>query len=638
MSNHINPKNSKKILPVFALFFSIAIYAWDIPSLEKTKDPSEHVKNASCLSYPMENEFQKRAKIILEGLSGGSLEKWRTGYFSKGDPGKYLPGHAMAKLILNPDDPEPAKYMNDERSYKEHYHFAAVNWARFIPIFRDLLTDDTFEKFSNEAAKYNSYIKMGGTENHKVMWWTSANVLPYYTNAKRFGGTDLEEALKISKETLKKYVKGLFDAGQGEWDSSTYLTFDVNGMLNIYDFSKDEECRLLAKAALDWYLTTYALKYRDGIFCAPNQRGFSNSPYESLMDQTGFLWWGGNKVLENKDCRDFRYSVHAITSSYRPNKIITNLALKKIKALPLEQINSKPNYWHGLSIPPIPSLYREVMYLSENYSIGSLLNGYGGQITKFQIVFSSSKGGISFEGGSPRRSDHTGKKIDFGYRDGIGRYDQLIQAGAVSILISKIPDDEEYPYVFFTIPQDYLPSRFGEWFVFDIEKALLALYPLGAEGEIAFSELTEKQKQENSKEEAKGKPPKHNPIKFIKISAKNSGFIVQTAEKTRFKSLDDFVGALKKTKIDQNQIANGKILYADIEGRNIEMIFNPSPIGDNHADYRAELSIDGKKVVYDENKKIYSGPVITQEGGILKVSDGEDSFTIDFSGEMPIYK
>ncbi len=621
--------------PLF-FFFSITLFAWELPSPEKAKDPSAEIKNASSLSYPYEAEFKERSKIVIEGLADGSLEKWRKGYFSGGDPGKYLPGHAMAKLLLNPDDPEPAKYMNDERSYKEHYHFAAVNWARFFPIFRDVLTPVTSAKFADEAAKYNSYIQMGGTENHKVMWWTSANVLPYYVVGKRFGGKDIEESLQISKENLKKYVKGLYEAGQGEWDSSTYLIFDVNGMLNIYDFSKDEECRLIAKAALDWYCTTYALKYRDGIFCGPNQRGFSDAPFKSLMDQTGYLWWGGSKKLSPQDAKDFRYTLHAITSSYRPNKIISNIAMKKIEGLPVEQKNSKANYWHGQSIPWEAGTYHETLYIANNYSMGSLWDGHGSQITRFQIVASTPSGAVSFTGGSPRKSDHTGKKIDFGYSDGIGRYDQSIQVGPVYISMSYIPEDEKYAYSFFSIPSGYEPKKCGDWFIFEVHNTFVAVQPLGSEAEIGETDLSEKEKQINDENILKNKDPQFKTSKIIKIPGRKIGFIVQTAGKPKYKNLEAFSKTLEKT-VDLANFANRIVVFKDIDGRTIEMKFNPDMNGDKHGDKIAECTVNGARL-HPSRWEIYGGPIIEQKNSVLKVSDCKESFSIDFSGNLPVYK
>lgn len=173
-----------KILPVCLLLFlsPLGFAEWELPSPDKVQHPGAEASPVSSpLSYPDETGFQDRAKVIIEGVATGSLDKWRRGYFTGGDPGKYLPGHAMAKLLLNPEDPEPAKYFNDDRSYKEHYHFAAVNWARFLPIFGEqVLTAETQQRLADAAFKYGAYGNPNGTDNHKVMWWTSTNVLPHY--------------------------------------------------------------------------------------------------------------------------------------------------------------------------------------------------------------------------------------------------------------------------------------------------------------------------------------------------------------------------------------------------------------------------------------------------------------------------
>ena len=53
----------------------------------------------------------------------------------------------MAKLLVNPEDEMVVDYMNDQRSPKEHYHFATVNWARYVPLFRSTITDITWSTY-----------------------------------------------------------------------------------------------------------------------------------------------------------------------------------------------------------------------------------------------------------------------------------------------------------------------------------------------------------------------------------------------------------------------------------------------------------------------------------------------------------
>lgn len=66
----------------------------------------------------------------------------------------------------------------------------------------------------------------------------AANVLPSYAATNRFSGLSTDQALLCAKQGLRDYVKFLYAHGQGEWDSSSYLMFDLHGMLNIYDFAR----------------------------------------------------------------------------------------------------------------------------------------------------------------------------------------------------------------------------------------------------------------------------------------------------------------------------------------------------------------------------------------------------------------
>jgi hypothetical protein len=568
-------------------------------------------------SYPDAEGFETRKQVVLEGVANGGLDKWRRGYFAGGDPGKYLPGHAMAKLLVNPEDPEPAQYMNDSRSYKEHYHFAVVNWARFWPLFGDTqLTEDTKAKFAERMKRYN-YLSPGGTENHKTMWWTSANVLPHFTGV----GTNSkskEETLAQAKEILRDYVKGLFMAGQGEWDSSTYMMFDVNGLLNIYDFSPDAESRLMAQAALDVLMAGYALKYTDGVYTGPNQRGYAKGPYESIADQTGYVWWGGHKQLTADDTRAFRYTIHPITSTWRPGRVISNLATRNVEGLPAEQRNSKANYWHGQGLPPKPGASHETVYIHPRFTLGSLWDQHASQHTRFQLAVTSSKGAVVFTGGHPRKSDHNGKKVGMGFRDGTGRFVQSAQSGPVYLCMVRAPEEEEHDYAYFTVPEGFLePATVGSWKVFDVEGVQVAVRALT--GDVTTGTT----------------PPdkKGNTSPLLKMPGRNTGFLLWVLEDST-----DLKEKLESVTLDASAYeTTGKVLVEVPGVTSMTATFQPDPNGDNHGSRAAKVVIDGQPVVLSD-WPIYGGPFIHQTPGVVSISDGREGFTIDFTGELPEYK
>ena len=611
---------------------------WKVPNPDTRAHPgAEAAPACSPKTYPDAAGFARRSALICQGLAQADLGTWRRGWFERGgDPGKYLPGPAMAKLLLGVDLDSVAKYMNDDRSYKEHYHFGTVNWARFYPLFSSVLTAETKQKFADYGFRYGSYLSPSGTENHKAMWVTSANVLPVFTG-KGLSRRGKDQTLQAAKEMLRRYVRGLYAAGQGEWDSSTYLMFDANGMLNIYDFSEDDPCRLLAAAALDWYLAAYALKYTDGVYTAPNQRGFASGPVQTITDQTGYVWWGAGVKLAPADCTSFRYAMHAITSSYRPGRVLCNLAWRRLPKLPFESRNTKPNYWYGQNLPPAPGAYHEAVYVTKHYTMGGLFNGHGGQMTRFQIAARADGGAVVFTGGHPRKSDHTGKKTGFGFADGIGRYDQSAQVGSVHVCMSRVPADEPIDYAFFSIPARAAgPSRKGRWFVMQAGGAFVGLRPLG-KAAVGQTTLTPAQIQQNEHEVEHDRPPRHKTQPIIKITGRPTGFVVQTADVESFRDLPAFAASLaEKVKVDDRDYAGKMTLVCTgLDGREIHVRYQN---GKDRPFVAVGKPGEKPEPIRFDDRPIYDGPYVRQAGGVLTVNDGRDGFVVDFSGDMPVYK
>lgn len=605
---------------------------WKIPNPQTVDCPgAKDAPAADPKTYPDEKAFQERAAATLAGLRTNNLENWRKGWFATGgDPGKYIPGPAMAMLLNDPKDPNALKYMNDDRSCTEHYHFAAVNWGRFYPIFKDALTPETRKKLAVAADRHNSYVGAPGTENHKVMWYTTANVLPYYIEGDRFARMPKMDAVKDRKAWLRQYVQRLYAAGQGEWDSSSYLVYDLNGMLNIYDFCPDQESRLLAKAVLDFYVAAYALKYTDGCFCGPNQRGHVSGPIANGADRTGWLWWGCSFTPTAERLRGSLTAVHAITSGYRPSKVLCNLAHRNLPVLPFEARNSKPSYWQGTE-EPNANQYRETVYVSKHFTMGTLWNGHGSQITRFCVVAAGEKsGGIPFTGGSPGRSDHTGKPIEHGYADGIGRWDQTCQVGPTHICISRVPDGNEPAYAFFTLPADAgKPEQQGGWWFIQAGKTYVGLYPLAGKAEIGETTLTESQKAANAKEVEKGRTAKHKPQPILIFPGRKTGFLVQVADVTMFptaKAFQDWVAAAPPL---TGNFADKLTVCWQTRGDEVEMRYDES--ARQPAVIANEAAISYKWPVYDS-------PYLKLDKSVMTVNDGKEGFVVDCSGDLPVYK
>lgn len=605
---------------------------WKVPNPATANHPGiKDAPAASPATYTDEAGLQKRAGILVAGLARNNLQGWRTGYFTGGDPGKYLPAPAMAMLLINPEDPTPRKYMNDDRSYQEQYHFAVVNWARFMPIFGSVMAPETMDKWSVAAGKAGAYLSPSGTENHKTMWMTSSNVLPaFVTKGGRFGSQGVAGAQKQAKQMLTDYVKGLYQAGMGEWDSSTYMMFDVNGMLNVYDFAADEETRLLARAALDYYIASYALKYTNGVYCAPNQRGYATGPVKTIGDQTGWLWWNSTAPVTAEQTRVFSYALHPALSSWRPPQVITDIAQRNLPVLPYEATNTRANYWYGLSQEPKPGQYAETVYVSKHYTMGSLWNGFGVQTSRFQVAMPTEHDTIVFTGGNPTNLDANNVPRGIGFHDGIGKYDQSAQIGTSYICLSNIPKEDLNPWVFVAIPEGIKPAAQGDWYVYQAGKAYVGVRLLGP-GKVTETELTVSQIAANAKNVEKGRPATNKPEPIFRVDGNHAGFIVQMGDVDDYPTLADFTTALTgKTKVTLD-LEKLTVSYTNPKGTVIASMYQDGK-------GMAAVTVDGKVYNPGEWKKQFVSPYINMADGVLSINNGKAGYVVDFTGALPVYK
>ena len=588
---------------------------WDFPTPETQEHPdTEAAPVSSPETYPDAEGFSERAYTILNGLADNDLMTWRRGYFEGGDPGKYLPGHAMAKLLIGDGDPLVRELYNDDRSHGEHYHFAAHNWARFLPIFgQAILSDETKENLAEAASTYSAYHSGGGTENHVTQWRTAAAVMPHFLQGDgTLGHRSKDDVLAEMKEWLRNYVQGIYAAGNGEWDSSTYIMYTMNGLQSIYDFSPDEEMRLMARAGLDWFAAAYALKYRGGIFTGPNQRGHADAPHDSIADQTGYLWWGSNADITADDTGGWRYTLHPITSGWRPNRIITDLAQKRLPELPAEFRNTKAGYW-GTEGEPEPHEMPETVYVSERYTMGSLWQGSGGQITRFQIVAETPEGAAAFTGGHPAHFDHNNEPTDrLSWRDGNGNHDQSAQVGSAYINLVNAPPDEDVDFAFFAYPRDIeSPQRHGEWFVMEAEGTYVAVRPMGTEGELDVG-------------------GEDDDLPIIRLSGRQVGFLVETSDVSRHDSLEAFAADVEQLAVDDSAFADElRVSFTNLDGQEITAAWG---------DGIAAVTVDGQALDPRQWDSVYDGRYLRQRDGVLEVNNGEEGFVVDFTGELPEYR
>ncbi|WP_154857176.1 hypothetical protein [Cyclobacterium xiamenense] len=364
---------------------------------------------------------------IIQGPTGyfGPRERGEDGQISRfgGDALKKDLIPATATLLLNPFDSLTRAFLSVPGNLAQQYHFAAKNWARFYPLLAEKMGPEWRKQFQQAVADYTalsrpsdgyrSYAplstphdlvgepghllggnkKDGGTENHKIMWRSAALVYAgNFPDSARISGWPINQADSLASGYFSDFLKRLLTTGNGEYDSEIYYPHSIEALLNAYDFAGSAADRDVARAILDYYLITLAIKSYDGALAGAQKRGPSHMNRGGELSSLFHVWFD-SPMLD-----DTPASLHQLSSGYRPNSLIWKLYNKAFD-LPLELAVARPTYHMDQ-----PNDAQEYFYASRNFGMGSIyLNRLDNpnQQVQWSLVFRTDKGPKTVGGGQP---------------------------------------------------------------------------------------------------------------------------------------------------------------------------------------------------------------------------------------------
>lgn len=301
--------------------------------------------------------------------------------------------------------------------------------------------------------KFGSWVDVRNTDNLRAMRETSV-----YLFAEETGN---EETRLLYKDKIKEYVTTLYRVGMGEWDSENYHAHTLMPYLNLYDFAKDPEVKMLAKAACDWLTTAGALKYYRGGFGGPTKRdyGGGNRVFGAGVTHAMALYFDDTVMPDpNPHYDDF----HAITSAYRPSLAVAHLARKNFPR-PVEMHNTKPTYENWKPGADEQPETWETLFFGRTYYLGTCVSKSGiGDVGPFKLLAENSERGMDYF------IAYTGDKYNTKRSgDQIGQYRKL--------LIYLRPADQPFGFM---LPGTAEVDTDGDiWFV-EMEKTYLAIRPI----------------------------------------------------------------------------------------------------------------------------------------------------------------
>ncbi len=660
---------------------------------------------------------------IISPYTGRKYQQGPTGYFGPkarnekgeiiafgGDPLKYDLPPATAALLLNPENSQARAFVSIPGNLKQQYHFACKNWARFYPLLAEKLGSEWQEQFQKQVAEYaeerrpsdgpsREMLKLvtahnlvgqpgfllggnpldGGTENHKTMWRTSCLLYAQlFPNSAKISGYPVKEAEKLTIEMLRNYLKRLLVTGNGEYDSQIYYPHSIEGFLNLYDFSPDEETRQLAKFALDYYFLTYGLKVIDGTIAGAQKRGYLSGSVPNEMEVMQWAFFNNT----SRSMAGQSVTIQQATTNYRPNRIICNIVNKQLK-MPFEAKMSRPFYHMDH-----PHAFAETFYCSDSYALGNIqmtIVDNPNQQMVWSIVAKGTTAPLCFSGGQPMRGSTSGHSpytqtlqsketlfvltaptrvivatdtaIAPNYskvkRDNLWLLPDIEQGNnfeprnrqkyaAKDLLPLEKPKNQSGEELerfwneskgsassWFYYPQQLQPIEIDGKFFFEAEHMLLAIIPVGKDGYCLSP-------SDNSLNPVSPEVQKFfRDYSLLVFPGLISGYVVETAEKKEFGNIQNFIEAIvRKTKLDLSRLEqNMQVNYHSLKGDDITMNYNAEGL-------RCNATINRKKQNWDKftEGSVYLSPYLRINKGMMKVSDGKSGYLVDFRGDLPVYK
>ncbi|MEI7833699.1 MAG: hypothetical protein WCJ56_10945, partial [bacterium] len=545
--------------------------------------------------------FQSRSEFIIKKLAEQDpveIMNWAN-RVKLGDPHKYALGPIIARLDFDPKDEKALTAyrmlmeVDKGKADRGLYHFSAYLRLRMFLQFRNTLPKDIIDSNIYDVTNFFRILRSGGTENQAFMsrtsgyMWTELVPGPY-------PGDKQQDNQKWFVDWLRAQSQKFYNAGMGEYDSSTYTAFDAAAFSNIYDYSKDPNMRALAQADMDWVAAAQAIKYFHGVNIGPEARGFASSSVNSITDWMNWLWFDDSARPITDAEPAANVGKHAVInlalSGYRPPQVIRNIANKNIP-LPFQARASKPSYYGST-----PNKDQEYLYFSKQYAMSTLYSPETGIETKGTILPQTTM----FKAVLLDKDNTRVFGMSNGYHqpnpaEGRTPYDQYHQQGSAALDVTYVnrPEDERTKNRgIFCVPAGLMePEIAGGWYIWQVNKAYLAARPLN--GNASFVDII----------------PTDKTYRYLVSPGALTGWAVQLGEQPRYPTLADFKAAvLRNCDLDTSDFTPEKRLVSlrTLDGDVIKLHHTGGPGG------RPQAWTNGTEISY-ENWPVFESPYMRED-------------------------
>ncbi|GHU74412.1 hypothetical protein AGMMS49992_15770 [Clostridia bacterium] len=216
----------------------------------------------------------------------------------------------------------------------------------------------------------NDFFSMYESENHRLLSNT-----PKYLYGTCFPDAFLNwcgetgmQAAEAGRVWLREYLRFHAAHGWAEFDSNGYMTELLACLIDLYDFSRDEDIKMMASMSMDTLLLDMILDSVNGLYGGAHGRISAASAMDHTADGTlglYHLYFGHPFASDSCIARPYA----ALMTEYRPDRRIYEIALGRV----FPYINKESCHLHCIPLDPcVTGNISKYTYCTAQYTLGAV--------------------------------------------------------------------------------------------------------------------------------------------------------------------------------------------------------------------------------------------------------------------------
>ena len=470
-----------------------------------------------------------------------------------------------------------------------------------IAIIKELMTEGVLQR--------------GNTENHWLMYYVG-NLLA----AERW--PDLETTWNgLPPEAMRaeatRWILGMIERtavnGHHEYDSPQYHIEHMISMVALADHAQDPHLRKQVEQVLSLFVADMALEYFYGAWAG----GHSREGYrENTKTRTGaipilqYLYFGGEDF--NPDIHLNGFGVPAATARYRPPALFAEMAWDREQPYVVKKTKA-PRTIYRL-VDRETSSVRKYTYMSPSFALGSTQTGLPGasagpiDLVSWDLSWNGPDQEAKIVCNHPYSSPGRFSAFLVNLPQAIGRsigadkpylqwpdrlfgaspYEQMMQHEGAVIVLYRIPEDDDTPFVNLHLPKSVAWVEHDGWIMGDLGSFYVALHPIG---QYDWQDIRES----DGKELINGW--------LLRIQECSAGLILEAAEAEGTGGFEAFCAGRVDGHLDLSGWPDTNTVTVDtLDGHRLSMV------------YDGPHRVDGREIDYDAYP-LYEAPGVDAPSG-----------------------